>query len=78
MTLDYLKAAVEEANDFYFTYNGRNCGVEQEVKASVPTYYAWYGDDEKQYSNLDDVFFDPFFGGMSITDLISQLDIHFA
>lgn len=70
MTLEELRNAVEDGNDFYFMYNGVRAGVEATVVDSVPTYDVWYGDDEAQYGDFDELVNVPFFGGPSIAELL--------
>jgi|InofroStandDraft_1065614.scaffolds.fasta_scaffold17094_8 hypothetical protein len=80
MTILQLKAAVEEGNDFYFTYNNINAGIESTVICSEAVYDVWYGDAEKHYKNLDEVMNDKFYGNKSITELLlaGDIDIYFA
>lgn len=72
MTIEKLKSAVADGNDFYFTYEGIRAGVECTVIDSVETYDVWYGDIEKSYDNLDDVLNDPIFGGHTIAELLAS------
>jgi len=78
MTIKELRQyVVDETNDFYFDYNGENCGVEQTVKDSYPTYIMWYGDKDKEFHDFNTVVSDKFFDGKSIADLIDTLEIRF-
>lgn len=78
MTLDDLKRlVVDEANDFYFDYEGKRVGVEQIVTNSVATYTMWWGDEEKEYSDFDELLSDGFFDGRSVIDLLDVVEIEF-
>ncbi len=79
MTIEQLKSAViEDANDFYFEYNGKQCGVEQTVTNSIAIYDMWYGDKLKTYTDLDVLLNDSFFDGKAIHDIIDIVDIDFS
>ena len=72
MTIEKLKNAVDDGNDFYFMYNGVRAGIECTVINSIETYDVWYGDIEKSYGNLDDVLNDPIYGGHTIAELLAD------
>ena len=80
MTLKELKTAVDAGNDFYFTYDGLNAGVECTVINSVATFSAWYGEIEKTYNNLNHALTDPIYHGHSIKELLNSkaIDIRFS
>lgn len=68
MTFDYLRAAVvEDGNDFYFTYNGTNCGIE--IHGTLETFDLLWGDESKTISGGFDVAINaPFFDGKSFME----------
>lgn len=80
MTLNELKIAVSDGNDFYFMYDGLRVGVECTVNDSRESFELWYGDVSKEYDNIDDVVNDKLFKGKSISDLLSDgaIEIDFA
>lgn len=78
MSLEDLKRlVVDEMNDFYFDYEGKRVGVEQTVQNSIATYTMWWGDDEKEYSDFDELLSDGFFDGRSVIDLLEIVEIEF-
>ena len=64
-------------SDLEFTYQGKKCGVVPEVEDSIPTYLAWYGTEEKTFTNLTDLLHSPFFGGKSLIDLVGKVNYFF-
>lgn len=80
MTLNYLKNAVDDVNDFYFTYDGARAGVELSIKNRVRTFHLWWKDIDKTYSEWNDVIHDPLFNGSSIATLLTrkQIEIEFS
>lgn len=64
-------------SDLEFTYQGKKCGVIPKVEDSVPSYLAWYGNDEKIYKDLNSLLHDSFFGGKSLIDLIGKTNYFF-
>lgn len=55
--------------DVSFNYNGKSAGIFPEVRDSVPTYVVCFGDDEKKYSDIDEVMSDKFFDGKSLAEI---------
>lgn len=55
--------------DVSFNYNGKSAGIFPEVHDSVPTYVVCFGDDEKVYSDIDEVMSDKFFDGKSLAEI---------
>lgn len=80
MTIKYLKNAVDNVNDFYFTYDGARAGVELSIKNRVRSFHLWWKDVDKTYSEWNDVIHDPVFSGNSIATLLSrkQIEIEFS
>ena len=74
MTFDYLReAVVENANDFYFDYNGVNCGVE--IHGTLETFDLLYGDTIKTVSGgFEAAIREPFFDEKSVLDLFDSVD----
>lgn len=74
-----LKTIIEECcNDVSFVYNGKQSGVTSEVLNSIPKFQSWYGDQTKEYENVDDVMADKFFGGKSLIDLANSVKFAFS
>ena len=69
---------LECCNDVLFVYNGKNSGVTSEVQDSIPTFQVWHGSDVKEYSDVDTLMSDKFFGGKSIDDLLNTVNFTFA
>lgn len=80
MTLRELKQAVEDGNDFYFTFEGKRAGIEQTVIDYQETYTLWWGDLDKKYDSFMAVVCDPVFDGESIVALLSKnrIEIEFS
>lgn len=68
---------VDCANEVYFTYNGKNCGLDQEIHNSIPTYEIWCGEKVKRHSDFDTLVHDTFFDGKSILDLLDITEFFF-
>ncbi|MBR2895476.1 MAG: hypothetical protein IKC03_07455 [Oscillospiraceae bacterium] len=49
-------------------------GISVEVYDSIPTYQVWHGSEIKEYSDIDDLMTDKFFGGKSIIELVGSVD----
>lgn len=78
MTLEELKRLVlDEANDVYFSYEGKRAGIEQTVADSVATYTMWWGEEVKEYSDFDELLLDGFFNGRSVADILDLVEIEF-
>lgn len=79
MTFKSLKNVISECcNDVIFTFNGLQSGVTSRVENSIPTFQSWHGDKTKEYTSVDELMLDKFFGGKSIMDLIGQVEFTFA
>lgn len=75
MNKEELKNIIADCcNDIVFVYRDKQAGVTSEVSDYIPTFQAWYGNDTKEYDNMDDVMNDPFFGGKSLADLIDVVE----
>lgn len=70
MSPDELRdEVVDQLNDVEFVYNGKQSGISPEFHDSVPVYYMWYGNKEKEYSDIDEVMTDKFFDGKSLSEI---------
>lgn len=80
MTLEELRKAVADANDFYFMLNGNRAGVECLTVDSENIFTLWHGDFEKNYKSFNEVVTDKVFEGKSIRDLLDEriIEIDFA
>lgn len=81
MTLKELKQiVVDDANDFYFTFDGKRAGVEATVINYKETYTLWWGDLKKKYDSFMAVVCDPVFNDESIITLLSKnkIEIEFS
>ena len=81
MTLKELKEiVVDNANDFYFTYDGKRAGVEATTIYYQTTFTLWWGDFEKEYDGFMTVVCDPVFNDESIVTLLSKnkIEIEFS
>lgn len=72
MTIAELKEFIIEGNDFYFSYNGKEAGVELTVTDYKYTFDAYFDDFTKQYTDLDTMLNDPIFDGRSVIDLLEN------
>lgn len=79
MTLNDLRRGIgTNYNTLTFVHNGIAAGVEPSAHDSVVTFLAWYGDKTKQYSSMDSLLFDKFFGGKSLANLIGKVAFEFS
>lgn len=70
MNADELRnELVHEWNDVEFIYNGKQAGVTSEVHNYTPTFSMWYGNKEKEFSDIDEVMSDKFFDGKSLAEI---------
>lgn len=75
MKADELRAIIVGCcNDVLFVYNGVQAGITSEVKNYVPMFRAWYGEKTKEYSNIDILMSDSFFGEKSLADLVGIVE----
>lgn len=78
MTIDELRENVVAcANEVFFEYNGKKCGVEPTVKSGVFTFEAWCGKASKTYFSFTALLNDKFFDGKTIVELLDQVEFHF-
>ncbi len=70
MSADELKDEIsEQCNDVSFVYNGKASGVIPQFDRVPPTFFVWYGEEEKVYSDIDEVMSDKFFDGKSLAEI---------
>jgi hypothetical protein len=78
MTQAEMKQIIQDCcNDVLFTYNQKSSGFTSDVKNYVTTFHAWHGTETKDYSSVNDLMSDPFFGGKSINELIGEVEFVF-
>lgn len=76
--LDEIRDAINTiGSGIWFDYNGRHCGIDTETIDGVDTFTVYYGDDQKEYDDLDDALTDTFFDGKSIEEFIEDVDVDF-
>lgn len=76
MNIDQLKFKIlDEGCGYTFTYNDNPCGMEPTVENGVFTFYAWTGEKNKDYTDIDELMTDKFYSGKSITRLFNNNDI---
>lgn len=56
--------------DIQFEYKGINCLI---MPFSHKKFMLCYGDDDKQYTDIDDVMSDPFFDGKSLNEISQEV-----
>ena len=70
MNADELRDEIsEQCNDVSFNYNGKSAGIFPEVIDSISTYVVCFGNEEKKYSDIDEVMSDKFFDGKSLAEI---------
>lgn len=75
MNADELRQEISyEYNDVSFYYNGKPSGISPEVHNSIPTFYVWYGDEEKEYSDVNKLMSDKFFDGKSLEEIADKVE----
>lgn len=78
MTKEELKKEIESClSDITFSYQGKRAGITSTVDNYIPTYQLWFGDSWKEYSDINDVMNDPFFGNKSLGDIAEETDFQF-
>lgn len=76
MTIHTLKQAIKECtNDIIFTFNGKSSGITSTVNNYIPVFQAWYGNDIKEYDNIEDVMNDNFYNGKALADIVDEIEI---
>lgn len=79
MNKDKLRNIILECcNDVLFVYNGKKSGITSEVHDSIPVFQVWHGSNIKEYSDVDTLMSDKFFGGKSVNDLLDAVTFTFA
>ncbi|MCI8992292.1 MAG: hypothetical protein HFG80_06130 [Eubacterium sp.] len=70
MNADELRDEIsEQCNDVSFNYNGKSAGIFPKVHDSISIYVVCFGDEEKEYSDIDEVMSDKFFDGKSLAEI---------
>lgn len=73
MTAKEIKGRLSEmCSHFTFEYNGKECGVDPINKNNFDM---WYGDNFKTAADLDEVMTTSFFGGKSLNEISSRIEI---
>lgn len=72
-----MDTVAECCNDVVFTYKGIRAGITSEVHDFFPTYQVWFGENTKEYSDIDNVFNDKFYDGKSIKELIGVVEFSY-
>lgn len=76
MTVDVLTSTIQNCvNDIVFVYNGKQSGVTSTVNNYQPIFQAWYGDEVKEYDDVDVLLKDKFYGGSSLLDLVGNVEL---
>lgn len=74
-----LKKIISSCMDeIYFSYNGKPAGACAEVTDYKMTFTLWYGDDTKDFDDIDEVMTSAFFDGKSLSDLVDIVEIEIA
>lgn len=60
-----------------FVYNGKNCGIFFTMENRVWNFFLCYGDDSKEFHDLDLVLADKYFDGKSVEDLLDEVEFEF-
>lgn len=55
--------------DVSFIYNGKASGIMPQFDREPSTFFVWYGEKEKEYSDIDEVMSDKFFDGKSLSEI---------
>ena len=71
------KAMIDDGNDIYFMYNGRESGVSSTVVDSAFIFHTWHGTNTKSFDNFDAMVRDKFFGGRALKDFVNEIDVYF-
>lgn len=78
MKKNEIKQIISECcNDLVFTYKGKKAFITSTVRDYIPTFEVTYGNDVKQYANVNDVMSDKFYSGKSISDLADAENVEF-
>lgn len=79
MTISELTKVISDCcNDVTFVLNGKTSGITSEVRDSIPTFQVWYGDQTKEYNDVQSLMSDNFFGGRSLKQLASSVKFTFS
>lgn len=70
MSADELRYEIEgKIEDVSFIYNGKTSGIIPKFDRLPHKFFMWYGDKEKEYSNIDELMADKFFDGKSLEEI---------
>lgn len=72
---ELFKELVENANNLYFEYNNKKCGIESEFIVGLPIFEMWCGDKIKKYYDFESLISDPFYDGKTLLDVVFELKI---
>lgn len=76
MNIEKLKAIISNCvNDIVFTFNDEKCGITSQVSNYIPIYECWYGNNVKEFTDVDKLISDTFFEGKSLKEIINQIEI---
>lgn len=79
MTEKELRKIISSCMDeIYFFYNGKSAGVCVVVHNYKPTFTLWYGDETKDFDNINDIMGSKFFDGKSLSELVDIVKIEIA
>lgn len=74
---EYKEKLLMESCDVVFSCKNKPCGVTPIYDGKSTRYEAWYGEELKVYSSIDDYLNDPIYDGKSITQLLDEKAIEF-
>ncbi|WP_027407151.1 hypothetical protein [Anaerovibrio sp. RM50] len=75
MTKERLREVLDdELQDVGFEYGGENHLI---IPHGSKRYTVCYGDESKDYTNIDEMMNDKVFYGKSLNEIASQLTLHF-
>ena len=78
MTIANLRENIVDcANEMHFVYNGKRCGLDQEIRDSIPAYEIWCENELKMHYDFGELLQDKFFDGKSIMDLLNIVEFCF-
>ncbi len=60
-----------------FVYNGKNCGIFFTIENGVWDFDLCYGDELKNFNDLDILLADKYFDGKSVEDLLDEVEFEF-
>lgn len=78
MNIEQLKFKIIDGICGYtFTYEDEPCGMEPTVENGVFTFGAWHGENNKDYTDIDELMTDKFYSGKSLMELIDTVELDF-